>query len=85
MFLKLFLPSLLCVLTSVLRIDACQSCYLYQNELIYITNEEFEELQNNYQACSEGWLSWQCCKCQYYNGHAFSTCQNCKKAKCQRR
>lgn len=37
---------------------------------------------NGYYMCSENWLWWTCCRCQYKNGKAFLTCQNCHRQKC---
>lgn len=41
---------------------------------------------NGYYICSEmctdGWVGWKCCNCQYKNGSSFKTCQNCHRRKC---
>jgi len=62
--------------------NACYLAYLHDDQLIYITPEEINQILKNYHSCGEGWLNWTCCKCDYLNGYAFQTCQFCKQRRC---
>lgn len=32
--------------------------------------------------CTEGWISWKCCKCQTLNSYEWNGCSGCGKQKC---
>ena len=63
-------------------VNACQPCFLVNDEIVFITEEEFQELQNIF-GCYDRWLGdWECCQCRFINGSYFYTCQHCHHQKC---
>ena len=66
-------------------VNTCEPFFYVNGETIFITAEESLTLQNildNYSSCQNGWWGWKCCTCQYINGTAFNTCQNCYNLDC---
>lgn len=61
---------------------SCQMVYEENCSVTYITNDDLSKIQSGWDCCYNGWTYWKCCQCQYLNGYAFNTCQNCYKEKC---
>ena len=56
-------------------LNACDSFVFNDNEIVFITDDEFQKLENIY-GCTEYWGCWKC-RNHGLNGSSVKTCQNC--------